>query len=173
MRISGPATLAPRGIAIGLVLAPLPALASGGLVLFPEPRQLAVNIVIFLALIYPVNRLLLRPLVQVLEERELRTRGALARAVAVDEQAASLRSELESHLAEARAQAAERRLAILAEGEREDALRLEAALGEAAETLETVRTGISAELAAARQELRADATALGREAASRILGRSL
>ncbi|MFQ5699471.1 MAG: hypothetical protein ACE5IL_14460 [Myxococcota bacterium] len=171
MRIVGPVTLAASGLALALV--PLPVQAAEGLSLFPEPRLLAVNIGIFLALIYPIDRLLLRPLVRVLEQRELRTRGVLARAEAVAQQAAELRREFEARLQEARHRAAERRLVILAEGEREDAATLEGARSQAASVLESVRRGIEAELEAARQGLQADAAELGREAAGRILGRPL
>jgi F-type H+-transporting ATPase subunit b len=156
-----------------LLAGPTPAFAAEGLNLFPRPDVLLLNLVVFAALIYPIDRLLVRPLVRVLAERESRTAGALERTDEVVTEANRIREQLESKLREARARAAEQRAAVLARGEEEERGILDRAREEAGRSLDQVRQGVGAELEAARQALTADASELAREAAARILGRSL
>ena len=170
MRVVNPQTLAI--VALGLAV-PGTAAAAAGLNLFPRFELLALNIFVFTLLIYPVNKLLLQPLVRVLEQREARTLGALERAQATLADATELRGEFEGRLREVRTRAAERRGEVLAAGESEVQQALELARGEAGESLDRVRSGVAAELQAARQTLRADASELAREAASKVLGRTL
>ena len=170
MRVVNPQTLAI--VALGLSI-PGSAAAAAGLNLFPRFELLALNIFVFTLLIYPVNKLMLQPLVRVLEQREARTLGALERAQSILADATVLRGEFEDRLREVRTRAAERRREVLAAGEAEVQQALERARGEAGESLDRVRTGVAAELQAARQTLRADASELAREAASKMLGRAL
>jgi F-type H+-transporting ATPase subunit b len=170
LRVVNPQTLAI--VALGLAL-PESADAAAGLNLFPRFELLALNIFVFTLLIYPVNKLLLQPLVRVLEQREARTLGALERAQATLVDATEVRGEFEGRLREVRTRAAARRGEVLAAGEAEVQQALEGARAEAGEALDRVRRGVAAELQAARQTLRADSSELAREAASKILGRAL
>jgi F-type H+-transporting ATPase subunit b len=150
---------------------PSTASAAEGLNLFPDPIQVAVNVAVFLLLIYPTTRFLLRPLVRVLEERERRTAGALDRVEAMLGEAAHLRQTLETRLDEARERAGAQRTARLQQTESEERQILTEARDGAAQTLEAARTSIASEVAAAREELRSEADALAREIASRVVGR--
>lgn len=152
---------------------PCAARAAGELNLYPDPVQVLVNVVVFLLLIYPTTRFLLRPLVRILEERERRTAGALDRVEAMLGEAAHLRQTLESRLDEARERASVQRAARLQETESEERQILTEARDGAARTLEEARSSIASEVAAAREELRSEADALAREIASRVVGRSL
>lgn len=163
--------LLPIAIVAGAAI-PVPALASD-LNLYPDVTTVATNIALFLLLIYPVNRLLVQPLLQVLDEREARTSGALTQASRLGEEARAARIAIEARLVEARAAAQLRRNAILADGEPRERAVLEAARADANGIVESVRTSVQAELAEARGALPADARALAREAAARILGRAL
>jgi F-type H+-transporting ATPase subunit b len=147
--------------------------AAEGLNLIPSVPLLFANLTVFALLIYPVHRLLIGPLVRVLDERERRTTGALESAAQVGRDSAQQRAELEVRLARGRAEAQERRARILAETKAEEQRRLDAARQEAASELSSLRAVIEGELEQARQSLRADARALADEAAARILGRPL
>jgi F-type H+-transporting ATPase subunit b len=152
---------------------PSSAAAAEGLNLFPDPIQVAVNVALFAILIFPVTRLLLRPLVSSLEERERRTTGALARVDTLLGEAAQMRETFEARMVEARERAAAQRGAVLQQAEAEERRILTEARAEAARALEEARETIAGEVAAAREELRADADALAREIASGVLGRKL
>lgn len=159
---------------LGVLGVPARALAEGAtLNLEPNPTWVVLNLVVFALLLYPTQRLLLGPLVRILEEREERTTGALSRAATLREQTSALQVDLEARLTRTRADAAVHRGRILEETEAEERQLLEAARAETARTLETVRSRIAEELEVARQTLREDAPALAREAVARILGRSL
>ena len=57
------------------MLAALPAQASEQLVLLPDPTVLLVLLVAFVAVIFPLNRLIFQPLLQVMDAREERIDG--------------------------------------------------------------------------------------------------
>jgi F-type H+-transporting ATPase subunit b len=150
-----------------------PAQAAEALNLFPDPLKVLINVVVFLLLIYPTSRFLLRPLVRTLEERERRTEGALRSMDALLGESAQLRETLEARLDEARERAQAQRAAVLQEGEEEERGELTQAREQAAQKLEEARAEMAVELDAARQTLRAEAESLARELASKVLGRSL
>ncbi len=152
---------------------PASARAAEGLNLCPDPVQVLVNVAVFLALIYPVSRFLLRPLVRTLEERERRTAGALGRVDALLEEAAELREGVEARLKQARDDARGRRAQILQRVEEEESQKLGRAREEAARRLDEARSAIADEVEAARESLRAEADALAQELASKVLGRPL
>jgi F-type H+-transporting ATPase subunit b len=161
LRILNPPPLAIAALSLAV---PASAAAAEGLNLFPRFELLALNIFVFTLLIYPVNRLLLQPLVRVLEQREERTLGALERAESTLGEASGLRGQFEERLREVRSEAAERRGQVLAQGEAEAQRALARARGEAGDALERVRSGVAA---------RADSSELAREAAAKLLGRAL
>ena len=141
--------------------------------LIPDAAVVATNVALFLLLIYPVNRLLVQPLLRVLDERAARTSGALAQSQQLADDARAARVALEARQNEARARAQARRSEILGEGEIQEREVLDAARDEATQSIESVRRSIEGELVEARRALQADARALAREAATRILGRAL
>ncbi len=164
-----------RGIALvaAAVACPTVARAAGGLNLDPNWALVAVNVAIFLLLVIPTNRLLLIPLVRILEERERRTQGARAEAEAGVAQASRARADLEGQLRAARERAQVRRAALAATAQDDERRVLESARKDARAELDRVRDGVAAELEAARATLRSDAHALAREAAAKLLGRPL
>ena len=150
-----------------------PASAAGGLQLIPDPFLLVVNFVVLLLLIYPVNRLLLKPLAAVLAERESQTSGARERAERLAAESLAQRAGLEERTLAARAQAQARRAALLAEADAEERALIGAARQAGQRELDEVRAIIGEELVSARESLASDAKKLAREAASQILGRKL
>jgi F0F1-type ATP synthase membrane subunit b/b' len=129
------------------------------------------NLALVLLLIWPVNRLLIAPLVRILQQREARTAGGEAAALRAE--ASAERERLAARREQSRRGAGDRRNAILARGKSAEQGVLDAARAEAAESLAQVRGSIAAEVEQVRSSLRSDARALAQLAAERILGRAL
>lgn len=152
---------------------PWVAQAAGALNLSPNPVILIADVVVFLLLVYPTSRLLLRPIVRIIEDREKRSEGALAGAESLSLEAVELQRELEVRLREAHARAQGRRAEVLAEAEEAQRESLDHARDDAGRIVDSVRRSVADDLSAARTSLADEARTLAREAASRILGRAL
>ncbi|MFI5314273.1 MAG: ATP synthase F0 subunit B [Myxococcota bacterium] len=159
-------------VSLAAAAAAIPTAASAAdLNLIPHWPYVATNVVVFGLLIYPVNRLLIAPLLRLAEERERRTAGALDEASRLDGEASAFGSQLEARLVEARKRAQARRAAIMADAESQERALLEAASADAARSFDSVRASIADDLASARLTLETDARSLADEAAARLLGR--
>ena len=161
------------GVMFGALAVPRIAGAAATLNLEPELWITAMNVIIFAALIYPTNRLLLQPLLKVLRERVEAVEGTAGRASEIRAEAAIRRTELEERLALARAEAQSQRVLMLGETEAEERSLIDAARATAAEGIAEVRQTLVAELESARSALEAEARTLAEEAAAKILGRAL
>ncbi|RMF88262.1 MAG: hypothetical protein D6739_00375 [Nitrospirae bacterium] len=135
--------------------------------------SLLIQAVNFLVLLVVLQRILYRPILQALEERARRTRGARGEVERVEEQGAELMAAYEADLAVARSQARaryqERRAEALAEAERivaEEKQKAEAELAQHEQALAKRRESLLAELAEREAEL-------AREVAAKALGRAL
>jgi len=159
-----------------------PAHASeGGLQIFPdlflgvkplESRYVQL-LVLFVLLIYPVNQLVLKPLLGVLDERTARIEGTRKRAGEIGTQAEAVLARYRAAVDQARQQAEELRKSALA-GARGDQARLLSEARSAAEReVSAARSDVAGALAGARGMLRNQSEALAREAAARVLGRTL
>lgn len=165
-----------RAVATALVttLAAQPALAAGGgIEIVPEAGKLVPLIVLFCLMVVPVNRLIIRPLLAVLDEREERIAGARARAAEVGARADEVLSSYEERVAAARAEAETERRATLDEARAAQAERVAGERGEAESHIEQARREVGEALAQARGGLQAQAEELARQAAERMLGRTL
>jgi F-type H+-transporting ATPase subunit b len=159
-----------------LLLLSVPAVAGAaedGLQLVPDFRVLPIHFLVLLVLIYPIQNWLLRPLAEILEVRTLRTTGALSEADRQTSQSRDLALQIEQRLAKARQDAQAQRAATLAEAEAQERAMLESAREEAVRTIETVRSDVASEYGTARASIEPMARDLAREAAARLLGRSL
>jgi F0F1-type ATP synthase membrane subunit b/b' len=173
-RLHGLATWA--GAALLLLTGVAPRLcpaATEGLSLQPDPLRLALSLGLLALLIHPVQRLLLRPLADVLVQRSVRTEGALARAERDGAESQELAASIEQRLAAARAEGQSLRSSALAQAEASERELLARAREEAARTNESIRALLAAEAATAREALQSLARDLARESASRLLGRPL
>lgn len=169
---SRPVRALPAAVA-GMLAAPLPVQASEELVLLPDPGVMLVLLVVFVAAIYPLNRLILQPLMKVMDAREERIEGARSRAAAVQQQAEdALRGYQESILAAHDEASADRRRRV--NEAREQLLGITSQAKEEAEReIARARQELSASVVEARSSLREAAAGLASLAAERILGRSL
>ncbi len=168
--LRGPLALS---VGIGILIAPTFALAAVDLDIWRRLTITAVNIVVFLALIYPTHRFVIQPLLNVLQERGVATLGTLERATELSGESAQLGETLEERLVEARARAQARRGEVMAEADDEERRIVGAAREAAALSVAEVRDSIAAELASARDALEADTRGLAQEAAAKILGAAL
>ncbi len=178
-------TIVSAALLLAVALA-APAYASeGGLEIFPDivpvlfhplrwPQSHFVQLlVLFILLIYPVNQLVLKPLLGVLDQRSARIEGTRKRAGEVGAQAETVLGRYRAAVEQARKQAEELRKGAL-ENARGDQARILAEARKAAESeVVAARTGVAGALASARVTLRGQGEALAREAAARVLGRPL
>jgi len=161
------------GLVAALVAHPAWA-AEGGIEILPDwTGLLPILIAGFLLLIWPVNALIFTPLFRVLDEREQRIAGARERAGALGDQARGVLASYESALARARDESAGERRARLDAARAEEKAATLAARQDAERRIESARAQVEAALREARAGLRPRAEELAREAAERILGRSL
>jgi F-type H+-transporting ATPase subunit b len=159
-------------LALGL-LAALPAhAATGSLEIFPDQRIFYL-IAIFVLLVFPVNKLLFHPVFRVLDERDARIEGARKRAEEVGAQAEATLERYRSAVRSARESVESDRKAVLEQARREQAQLTGGVRSEAEATMSRARDEVARALGEARSQLREQAQVLAREAAARVLGRSL
>jgi len=174
-RSAGP--IAVRGaILVAALLVPLVAFAEEGhgLVLVPDWfGKLPALILLFGVLIAPVNALVIKPLLRVLDERDARIGGTRAKAERLERDAAEILARYENAVRETRDEGERARRALLSEVRSEVQREVAAARSEAETRLEGVRGEIAASLDSARGALRGQAQELAREAATQVLGRAL
>jgi F-type H+-transporting ATPase subunit b len=166
----------PHALAVvgAAVLAAGPARAAeGGLQLVPEPERLIFLLVLFLVLVPLLNGLLFKPLLGVLEERGRRIEGARARASELSARAATLVAQHDQAVQSVRQAAHQERASFVDEARRAHQAAIGQARQEAERQLVATRGEIAHALDGARSELRAAAAPLAREAAEKLLGRSL
>ena len=106
--------------ALGLFAVPGLANAADALNLVPDFALLGIHLLVLLALIYPTQRLLLAPLVRILEERERRTLGATSDSEELLGRATELDGTLHERVQRARSGAQARRGEIAAQAEAEE-----------------------------------------------------
>jgi F0F1-type ATP synthase membrane subunit b/b' len=145
--------------------------AEGGLVLLPDPTLLVLLTLFFAALVPFVNRLLLRPMLRVLDARAERTDGARRRAARLEEQVRDAVARYESSIREVRKAAEGARQEILDDARRRATEEALAARSDAETELGRVRRALEGAVLGARDGLRNQARELAREAAGRVLGR--
>lgn len=134
---------------------------------------IVVHIVLFLILMAALKPLLFDPLLKLFEEREKRTIGAREKAAAEDKKTSKASGEYADQMAKARAEGNAEREKLRSEGLKKEADILARVRAEAQKTLEEGRARVSEEGKAARQALEIEAANLGKDLASRVLGREV
>jgi F-type H+-transporting ATPase subunit b len=155
------------------LMAAAPARAAGSLSLEPEGSVLIVLLVGFVLLIFPLNRLIFRPLLKVVDERDAKIEGARRRASQLEEEATASIRKYRGAIREAREEAeAGRRVRLEAARSEQGSITGEAR-GEAEQEIARARSEIAASLDEARTSLRGASEELALVAAERILGRPI
>jgi F-type H+-transporting ATPase subunit b len=161
-------------LGIGALTAADAAASEGGLELFPDWRfELPLLVVFFVVLVPIVSRLLLSPLLGVLDARMERTDGARRRAGRLEEQLREVTARYEGAVAEARQSAEGSRRELLEQARRGAADTIGAARADVEQEIGRARREVAEALEQARSSLRSQAVDLAREAAARVLGRSV
>jgi len=137
-----------------------------------ESRYLQL-LILFVLLIYPLNRLLLTPLLRVLDERSERIEGTRKRAGEIGARAETVLARYGAAIEQARVQAEELRKEALAGARGEQARILAEARRTAEGDVSAARSGVAQAIGSARASLRAETETLAREVAARVLGRTL
>jgi F-type H+-transporting ATPase subunit b len=129
------------------------------------------QIVIFLVVWLVLSKVLFRPYLSLLDERERKTTGARHDSSDLEHEGARLKAEYEEKIAQARAAGAEVKDAIVQEGRQEREKLLQHAREEAARTLESARREVQSQLERERARLAAEVTEIAQDMVSKILGR--
>ncbi len=132
-----------------------------------------VQLVLFVGLTLILKPVLFDPMLKLFEEREKRIDGAKVQARRIDEKSATALAKYEGEMAKARAAAAAEREKIRGEALRREQEILAGVRATAGKVLDDGKRAAQAEAQRARAALKADATAIAREVASRVLGREV
>jgi len=130
-------------------------------------------VVAFGALIVPLDRLLFRPLLAVFDEREAKIEGARQKAGVLSKEAEASLARYETSLKASREEIAQEYKTLLHEAREREEQMVRAERQRTEEELGTARVALAASVGQVRAELRQSVQSLGREAAEKILGRSL
>ena len=147
--------------------------AGGGIEIMPTPAKLIPLIALFALMIVPVNRLIIQPMLKVLDERDERIAGARARAGEIGKRADEVLRAYQASVGGAREEAESERRARLDQARGVQAERIGRERGEAEQRLAEARREVNEALEQARTGLRSQAEDLARQATERMLGRSL
>jgi F-type H+-transporting ATPase subunit b len=129
------------------------------------------QIVLFLGLWLIVSKVLFRPYMALLEEREQKTTGADDSAYHLEHEAERLRAQYEEAITNAAATGNATKEAIVQQARQQREALLSSARGEAAGILERVRQEVQSQLAQEHELAVREADAVAQEMVSKILGR--
>ncbi len=120
-----------------------------------------------------LNRLVFTPFRRVIEEREQRTDGVKTETESLIEERRRLQEEVESQIAQARAEGKNIKEAILQEALRTRETLLSQAQGNAAKVLQTARKDIQQEVQRVQGLIAKEAEAIAQQMTEKILGRKI
>ncbi len=132
---------------------------------------LIIQLVNFLVLMVLLDRILFRPMLRVLQERQERTEGRRRQAETLEAEAESIWADYQAKIREAKAEADRVRTQLIHEAEARRQKLLADAAAEAETQLAKIRAQVRAEADEARKVLEADARTLAQELAERLLER--
>jgi len=146
--------------------------AENSIQLVPD-GTLILHVIIILVMIYVLNATLYRPINQILESREKRTRGRLTEAQEIMQSVSEKLREYERSLRQARADAYAQTEAERAAAMKERQQKLNEMRAQLTQMMMQEKKTIEQQAADARVVLEADARRLAREIGSRVLSRPL
>lgn len=132
-------------------------------------KTLVIQLVIFLAGLFLLNRLVFRPLLGVWDRREELTAGTIRKAEEMTRRAEGAIAEYNEKIAEARAQATETRNELRQQGQGESSRMLLLAREAAQAELEGARGTLESEVVKIRADLQGEAESLAAEISDRVL----
>jgi F-type H+-transporting ATPase subunit b len=135
--------------------------------------SVVLQIVSFLVFWFLLNKLLFKPYLGILEERENKTEGTRAEVAQLVDETDRLKTEYEHAIAEATAEAQAVKETIRSEAARARDQILNRAREEAAGRLQVARETLLREIQQSRAQAARDAETIAREMVEKILGRKL
>ena len=146
--------------------------AENSIQLVPD-GTLILHVIIILVMVYVLNATLYKPINQILESREKRTRGRLSEAQEIMKGVKEKLADYEGSLRQARSEAY-----ALAESQRAEAMmerqrRVNEMRNELAQSIATAREAIQEQAVQARASLEVESRLIARDISSRVLNRSI
>jgi F-type H+-transporting ATPase subunit b len=131
------------------------------------------QIILFLVLWVVLSKILFRPYLRLLEERERKTTGAQHDSLDLEHEGARLRAQYEQKIAQAQAAGYATKETILQEARRERERILTEAREEAMKLLQGVRLEVESQMQKERQLAATEAGIVAQEMVNKILGRKV
>jgi F-type H+-transporting ATPase subunit b len=131
------------------------------------------QIIFFLVLLVILNKVLFRPYLALLAERERKTSGTRHETSDLEHEGARLRAQHEEKIAQAQAAGSAAKEAILQDARRERERIVNQARAEASSSLERVRQEVQGQVQKERQLAAAEVATLAQQMAGKILGRNV
>lgn len=135
--------------------------------------SLLIHLGFFLVLLLVLKPALFDPMMRLFDEREKRIEGTRHQATKEDQRSAKALAKYEASLAKAREEGGRERDSLRADGQKREADLMRKVRTEVAKTLDAGRAETTKAAEASRQQLSTDARTLGRDMASRVLGREV
>ena len=134
---------------------------------------LVIQIINFLVLVYILNKILFKPILKGLQQRDDAIEGSKTRAKALEEKGEEKLQEYNKVLAEARKKAMETQAEIRQEGNLTAMEITQVARSEELNIINAIRKEIAAEVEIAKKELQSQAEAISNSVTKLILGREV
>ena len=131
------------------------------------------QVILFFLLWIVLSKILFRPFLDLLEERERRTIGAQHDATDLEREGTQLRAQYEDKIAQAQAAGYAAKEAVLQEGRQQRERLLSQAREEAASMLEAARREVEGQMEKERQLAAAEAGVVAQQMVHKILGRDV
>ena len=131
------------------------------------------QVILFVLLWLILSKLLFKPYLSLLEERERRTTGAQHDSADLEHEGAQLKRQYEEKIAQAQAAAYAAKDVILQDARKQREAILSQAREEASKTLDQIRRDIASALEREKQLGDAEASAIAHDLVTKVLGRSV
>ena len=135
--------------------------------------SIAYQVILFLVLWVILNKILFRPYLSLLAERERKTTGAQQDSGDLEHEAAHLRAQYEEKIALARAAGYAAKDAIVQDGRQQREALLSQARADAADLIEQVRQDVTKALEQERRIAAAEVSHMASAMAAKVLGRTV
>ncbi len=135
--------------------------------------SLFVQLVNFLLLLFILNSILYKPILNSIRQRQGQIQGDRSKAKELEKQIEAEENRHQEELAKARQAAGQEKVGLLAEAKKTEGDILDEARTEAARMVEGMRTSIAGEAEQVRKTLKDQMTPLAQSLAGKLLGRSV
>jgi F-type H+-transporting ATPase subunit b len=132
-----------------------------------------IQIAIFLIAIFILNKLVFKPFLNLVDRRDMLTRGAIEEAHELEDKVKAIIEEYDQKLSEARTLAVEERNKLILEGQTVAADILGKARQETGVLLEEAKAKLEADTKEIKENIKGDIDALAGDIASKVLGKEV